>query len=262
MNTNQPSCDRFVDAVAKSIDTILLSELPKPHHISYHAHRTVGKFFRSRLIYVSAQGINATLSLFDESQLVYLATVVELLHSASLIHDDLIDLTPQRRGETSVWISQGAQSAILIGNLVYLAAFATARNFLDDATAGELLKTAQIMCDGELLQASLAQTPLNKDNYLEIIHKKTASLMRMACFETARILKQDASARGTYGALGEAVGTLYQLLDDEHDSDVSLEGNCSFGDFKENELKTIQDCIKTLGITMHLEQLISPMYIK
>jgi len=191
--------------------------------LATHANATVvagGKRLRPLLVMLAAESAGAGEALIDtpavEERLVRAAVAVELVHSATLVHDDLIDGAQLRRGRPTVAAVAGRGLAIATGDLLFSRAFAElARN--DDAEQLRALSQASsALAAGELLQREDAYAPhVAVERYLRRCELKTAALFEAACRLGAL------TAAGASGALADALGAFarriglaFQMLDD------------------------------------------------
>jgi geranylgeranyl pyrophosphate synthase len=135
------------------------------------------------------------------------ATAIELIHMATLVHDDVLDAAPLRRGRPTVAATSGRERATAAGDLLFSRAFALLAA-AGDARSIELLSAASVaLARGELAQRHDAyDTSIGEDRYLERCRLKTAALFECACR-----LGRDEEALGSFGA---AIGLAFQLLDD------------------------------------------------
>ena len=176
--------------------------------VEQHLAGRTGKMLRPRLTLLAA----ATLGddTLNARRTTLMATAVEMLHNASLLHDDVIDHADTRRGQPSVNAQWNSQIAILVGDY-HLAQLMQLLDEADDHEATRLInRTVIAMVQGELLQQEiLAGTELTRDNYLKIIDAKTARLFATAC----------ALGNPLYHDFGLHFGRLFQLLDDIDDGE-------------------------------------------
>jgi geranylgeranyl pyrophosphate synthase len=135
------------------------------------------------------------------------ATAIELIHMATLVHDDVLDAAPLRRGKPTVAATSGRERATSTGDLLFSRAFALLAA-AGDLRSIELLSRASVaLARGELAQRHDAyDVSLSEDRYLQRCRLKTATL-----FESACLLGRDEEALGDFGA---AIGLAFQLLDD------------------------------------------------
>jgi geranylgeranyl pyrophosphate synthase len=135
------------------------------------------------------------------------ATAVELVHMATLVHDDVLDSAPLRRGRPTVVATSGRQMAVATGDLLFSRAFALLAE-ADDADSVELLAEASVaLARGELAQrADAFDTSISEQRYMERCRLKTGSLFRCACLLGLRA--------EPLSEFGEGIGLAFQLLDD------------------------------------------------
>ena len=188
-----------------------------------HLLDTHGKRLRPILVFLSA-------SLFGEinDQTYRVATFVEMLHTATLLHDDVVDEATVRRGKPSVNAQWDNLSAVLAGDYLLAKALLTLSNPDDSAILSEMLQTSLSMSEGELLQNQKRRTPpttpsnsLSKEEYLSIITHKTAMLMRSCCVAGAMsvsvpsVLSVPSSpSLSLLADFGLNLGLVFQMRDD------------------------------------------------
>ena len=189
-----------------------------------------GKRLRPLLVLLSAK-------LFGEvnEQTLRAATFVEMLHTATLIHDDVVDDSDQRRGRASVKARFGNLSAVLTGDYLLAKAMLLLSNPKDTDILNEILRTAAAMSEGELMQAvglsyygsrndakpqmRLPRCDSPTDQYLEIITRKTALLMRSCCTAGAMSVGAAPEQLQHIADFGLHFGILFQLRDDMLDGE-------------------------------------------
>lgn len=168
-----------------------------------------------------------------------LATVMEMLHTATLVHDDIIDNADLRRNRPSVNARFGNQTAVLMGDWLYMSAFETSLRERSLRILDILTRLTRKMTEGELLQlTSLGSTEVSEESYFDILRRKTAYLFS-ACCEIGAILggatQKASDALRDYGL---NLGIAFQLADDLLDftSDASVLGKPSGTDLTEGKL--------------------------
>ncbi len=157
-----------------------------------------------------------------ESELIDLAVCLELMHSASLVHDDVIDEEPNRRGQTALQKLTGNRGAVLLGNVFYLKAFEIAHVLPLPGLFTDMTRTATVMCYGEVIHSENRSQLLDEADYLKIIRYKTAALIALSCRSAARLAAASPIAVEYAERLGMVLGILYQLRDDLKDHDIAL----------------------------------------
>jgi octaprenyl-diphosphate synthase len=195
-----------------------------------------GKRVRPVLLILSnyAAGGNA-----KQENVIRLATVMEMLHTATLVHDDIIDNADLRRNRPSVNARFGNQAAVLMGDWLYMSAFETSLKERSLRILDILTRLTRKMTEGELLQlTTLGRSDISEDDYFDILRRKTAFLFS-ACCEIGAIL---AGASDTVVAAlrdyGMNLGIAFQLADDVLDftSDESVLGKAAGSDLIEGKL--------------------------
>ncbi len=170
---------------------------------------------------------------------VRLATVMEMLHTATLVHDDIIDNADVRRNRSSVNARFGNQSAVLMGDWLYMSAFETSLQERSLEILDILTRLTRKMTEGELIQlTTLGNSDITETEYFNILQRKTAYLFS-ACCEIGAILgnatKEQQIALRDYGM---NLGTAFQLADDVLDftADDEILGKASGADLLEGKL--------------------------
>jgi geranylgeranyl pyrophosphate synthase len=143
------------------------------------------------------------------------AVAVELVHSATLVHDDVLDGSPLRRGHPTVMASGGRLAATATGDLLFSRAFAELVGTRSVAAVRVLSRASSELAAGELMQRADAWRVVSLERYLERCRLKTAVLFRAAC-ELGAIEgdESDGERRPELAAFGEGIGLAFQLLDD------------------------------------------------
>lgn len=223
------SSESFLKLVAAEIDFIVENTKSAPvKELLKYGLSQKGQMLRPSLVYFVAKTLKDSLTPSETDSLVHLACTIELLHTASLVHDDIIDGSELRRGSASIYKKFGMGNAILIGNTFYLSAFNLANEHLNKGQVASIINAASDMCCGEVIQQGYLHRPLPHDIYFDIITKKTASIIKYACRESAGIVGVTPSEIVRAQELGECLGILYQLADDCKDQDVNLEPGFDF----------------------------------
>ncbi len=174
-----------------------------------------GKYLRPSLLFI-ATGITAGDRRHFDDKLYGLGLILELLHSASLIHDDIVDEDYERRGEETVNQVFGNKIAVLAGDTLFSYAFREATLNYDRAYNVPITNLALNMCMAELEQANEVTS---KDGYFQVIRGKTAEFMSVACELGARYGQGSEETISKMAELGLYIGMTYQMVDDFIDKD-------------------------------------------
>ena len=188
-------------------------------------HLPHGKRLRAKLVLKIAG---------ESTEAIRLAAIIELIHAASLLHDDVIDEALTRRGVTSVNASDGSKVAVMIGDVLYSKAFTELVSF-DDKIAKAVASAVTTLSIGEYVDVKMGET-FNDDEvaYLDMIYKKTAALIEVTAYCAAVLVGKEAD---DYKLYGKNLGLAFQIIDDILDivSDEATLGKPALNDYKEGK---------------------------
>ena len=148
-------------------------------------------------------------------ELMAVGAAIEMLHTSTLILDDMIDSSPLRRGKPTIHKEYGTEVALYVGDylLVRTYSYLLEKGCCDEA--GILMKVGQTACDGEMLQHGNTGDPaVSMEDYLKAINGKTARFFRAICTMACRITKKDEDLTRLYEDIGETLGMMFQIRDD------------------------------------------------
>jgi geranylgeranyl pyrophosphate synthase len=188
--------------------------------LASHATATIaagGKRLRPLLVVLAAESIGGPNDGAEgDLRLVRAAVAVELVHSATLVHDDLIDGARLRRGRPTVAAVAGRKTAIATGDLLFSRAFAELARNRDPAQLSALSQASSALAAGELLQREDAYaSSVSVERYLERCRLKTAALFEAACRLGALVSRAGTpELAAALGQFAERIGLAFQLLDD------------------------------------------------
>ena len=181
-------------------------------YIGEYLRRSGGKRVRPALTILSNYAVGGDGS--DRSS-IRMATVMEFLHTATLVHDDVIDKAETRRNRPSVNSEFGNQTAVLMGDWLYMSAFETSLAERSLPILDILTSVTRKMTEGELLQLTmLGRTDISEDQYLDVIARKTAYLFSACCEIGALLGGADSARQVQLREYGMNLGTAFQLVDD------------------------------------------------
>lgn len=155
--------------------------------------------------------------LFDEKNpaLVRMAAVVEMIHTATLVHDDVIDMAKTRRGRPSINVVWGNHTSVLAGDWLYMQAFQVALRERSFGVLDVLIELTQRMVEGELLQLErIGKIGVTEADYMELIDRKTASLFSACARLGAMSAGAEEAAETRLGEYAWNLGIAFQLIDD------------------------------------------------
>ncbi len=223
-----------LDAVNRYIKKLTSHNLSAITQISRHLINSGGKRIRPYLVILTSRMFNV-----PEEIYVKIAAAIEMYHSASLLHDDVVDNARHRRGNPSANHIWGNKSSVLVGDFL----FASSSSIIADAKNNDLLKlftrVLSLMAEGELVQLKLSRdVRLSQRDYYTIIKKKTAYLISASCESGAIMGRSSGTARLKLRQYGLLLGIAFQLIDDNIDytSAGRLSGKDKGVDLKEGKI--------------------------
>ncbi|MBT5934458.1 polyprenyl synthetase family protein [Sulfurimonas sp.] len=184
-----------------------------------------GKRLRAKLILKIAS---------DNEQAPLLGAIVEMIHAASLLHDDVIDDAMTRRGESSVNATEGSKTAVMLGDILYSKAFSELVVF-DKEIAKIIASSVTSLSKGELLDVNMAKEfNESEETYLNMLYLKTATLIEASAAASAMLAKKDVNTHKVYG---KNLGLSFQIIDDILDitTDSKTLGKPAMNDFVEGK---------------------------
>lgn len=214
----------MMDAVAQRMQA-MVDAVGYPQASELFGKLAGGKRLRARLILMIAGESEAAVTL---------AAVIELIHAASLLHDDVIDDAQLRRGVPSVNATEGSKQAVMLGDILYSKAFSELTQF-DAAIAKTVADAVTSLSVGEMMDVKMAEA-FNEDEarYLQMLYLKTGVLIEAAAKSAAMLCEKDAEAHALYG---KNLGIAFQIIDDILDivSDEATLGKPAMNDFVEGK---------------------------
>jgi octaprenyl-diphosphate synthase len=205
---------RIDDSLARELDIYSWSEFYAPLRYASDG----GKRIRPLILVLSSESVNADKKegIDNNKEEIFLASsAIELLHTESVIHDDIIDEENLRRGKPSFHVKYGYNSSILTADFVLGIILNIGSKINSPKISAELSKAATKMSEGEMMEIMLAKDPrLKEDDYIKVVEHKTASLFEAAAKIGAILgfgLEDEIRAMGSFGHL---LGIAYQIHDD------------------------------------------------
>ncbi len=220
--------EQFNDAFRRT----LYSDNPLLEQAVEHLLRAPGKQLRPLLVLLSARTVGQV-----SENVIRVALALEMLHTASLVHDDVVDESDRRRGLPSVNALLSNQVAVLAGDFILSKALDCAAQTGDVRMVQYIAQLGQLLADGELLQMHNQETEeLSEGAYFEIVSRKTASLFSVCArlgVLAAGGTEREAERMAQFGKL---VGICFQLRDDVFDYGTAEIGKPTAGDMREGKL--------------------------
>lgn len=199
--------------VNQVIETHLSSDVVLINQLSQHIIHSGGKRLRPMLVMLSARACG-----YEGENDALLAAIIEFIHTATLLHDDVVDDSEMRRGQetaSSIW---GNEAAVLVGDYLYSRAFQL-MVLADSLPIMNLMAdTTNIIAQGEVMQLlNINEPDTTEEKYFEVIYNKTACLFEAASKIGALISDSDTGIQQSLGEYGKHLGIAFQLIDDALD---------------------------------------------
>jgi octaprenyl-diphosphate synthase len=193
----------------------LHSDVDMVENVGHYIVDAGGKRLRPLLVLLSA----AALGRCDDAHITF-AAVIEFIHTATLLHDDVVDLSNLRRGRPTANAEFGSAPAVLVGDFLYTRAFQLMVRLGDMDILTHMAETTNIIAEGEVLQLTRAgDASTNEEQYLDVITRKTAILFAAACYGAATLSGEDEQTRQILREFGLNLGIAFQMIDDVLDYD-------------------------------------------
>lgn len=208
---------------SRAVDQLILNELSSDvvliNQIGHYIIGNGGKRLRPMLLLLAAKALGEV----NEHHLI-LAAVIEFIHTATLLHDDVVDESDLRRGRESANAVWGNAASVLVGDYLYSSAFEMMVRTDNMRVMDILSKTTTAIAEGEVLQLLNCNNPdTTEEKYLEVIARKTAILFSTATRLAAVISGADVATQEALAVYGQQLGVAFQLIDDALDYKATTE---------------------------------------
>jgi len=198
-----------LDAVEAELQSGAASSVAAITDIGQHLRSSGGKRIRALLVLFAARFADC-----PQPMRVRLGAVVEMIHAATLIHDDILDDARTRRGRPSANAVWGNSRCVLAGDWLYMQAFRLAVDQRNFEILDALISLTQDMVEGELLQLEMQGTVVSAAQHLDLIERKTARLFQVASQLGAMAAGRPESTVAALGRFGRHLGLAFQMVDD------------------------------------------------
>lgn len=211
--------DADMNAVNQHIFAQLKSDVALINQIGIYIVNSGGKRIRPLLAVLAARALG-----YEGTQHHTLATIVEFIHTATLLHDDVVDESLLRRGKETANAVFGNQASVLVGDFLYTRAFQLMVSLGRMRVMEILADATNVIAEGEVLQLMNVNDPeTTEENYMQVIYCKTARLFEAATELAGIITDQPADVTEALRLYGLHLGTAFQLIDDvlDYEADVA-----------------------------------------
>ncbi|MEW7008824.1 MULTISPECIES: polyprenyl synthetase family protein [unclassified Lentilitoribacter] len=223
-----------MDLVNKLILSKAGSDVEMIPEVAEHLISSGGKRLRPMLTIAAANMLG-----YKGEGHIRLATSVEFMHTATLLHDDVVDESDMRRGKSTARMIWGNQASVLVGDFLLGQAFKMMVEVGSLDALDVLSSAASVIAEGEVLQLSIAKNmETTEDDYLEVIHAKTAALFSAAAEVGPIIAESPKAERDALKSFGTNLGLAFQMIDDALDYGGSAKdlGKNTGDDFREGKI--------------------------
>jgi len=237
----EPSLEPMLSLVAHDLNLVnavildrMQSDIPLIPELAGHLIAGGGKRMRPMLTLASARLLG-----YSGTRHHRLAAAVEFIHTATLLHDDVVDNSDLRRGRRTANIIWGNPASVLVGDFLFSRSFEL---MVEDGSLKvlKILSNASaVIAEGEVNQlTAVRRLDISEERYLDIIGAKTAALFAAACRIAAVVAERGEAEEAALDAYGRNLGIAFQLVDDAIDyvSDASTMGKDAGDDFREGKM--------------------------
>ena len=188
----------------------ICSDIELATEVSSYIVQSGGKRIRPTITILIARALN-----YQGNELTKLATAIELLHTATLIHDDVVDQSELRRGKISIHKKWNNAHGVLVGDFVYSKAFQLMASLKNKQIIQTLADSTNRISEGEVMQLNFLESKsIKEEDYFEIIGRKTAELFKACAHTAALIAEAEENLVKTSCEFAYALGIVFQLTDD------------------------------------------------
>jgi octaprenyl-diphosphate synthase len=222
-----------IESVEALIRRRLSSDVPLVSQVAEYIVASGGKRLRPALLLLACGATG-----FRGEARLQLAAVIEFIHTATLLHDDVVDESPLRRGRSTANAAFGNAAAVLVGDFLYSRAFQMMVEAGDMRVMQVLAEATNTIAGGEVLQLMGSHDPaVDETRYLEVIRRKTAKLFEAAARLGGVLGRSDPSIEAGLADYGMHVGTAFQLIDDvlDYSGDAATIGKALGDDLAEGK---------------------------
>ncbi len=224
-----------LEKVEQSIKDNYQSDIPLIPGISSYLMDCGGKRLRPLLLLISARLCGGVIN----ARIVKHGCVMEYIHAATLLHDDVVDETTVRRGHETVNSKWGSDASILVGDFLISRAILVLAQDCDNRIIRVVAEATKVLVEGGILEFTHARDiTVTEEHCLDVIYRKTASIIAVSCQIGALLMNADEELENTLVSFGNDFGMAFQLVDDamDYDGDEETLGKPPGTDFKEGQI--------------------------
>ncbi|MBY6019031.1 octaprenyl diphosphate synthase [Ferrimonas balearica] len=219
LNAIRDLADHDMKMVNQMIYDQLHSDVVLINQLSFYIINGGGKRMRPLLAVLAARAVD-----YQGDDHVKLAAIIEFIHTATLLHDDVVDESTMRRGRETANALFGNQASVLVGDFLYTRSFQMMTELKRPRVLEDLADATNVLAEGEVLQLMNCNDPnTTEESYMQVIYCKTARLFEAATHLAAVIADQPTEVCDALSDYGRYLGTAFQLVDDVLDYTADAE---------------------------------------
>ena len=208
-----------IGAVNRLITRSLESDVALVSQVSEYIVMSGGKRLRPLIVLLAARALG-----YEGDQHIRAAAIIEFIHTATLLHDDVVDSSERRRGQDSANAVFGNQASVLVGDFLYSRSFQMMVDIGDMHIMQILADATNTIAAGEVMQLMNINDPdTSEDDYQQVIYRKTARLFEAGAQIAAVLANRDPADEASMIRYGQDLGTAFQLIDDALDYNSSAD---------------------------------------
>jgi octaprenyl-diphosphate synthase len=220
-------------AVNAAILEQLNSDVSLINQLGYYIISGGGKRIRPMIAVLAARALT-----YQGSKHVTVAALIEFIHTATLLHDDVVDESNMRRGKATANAAFGNAASVLVGDFIYTRAFQMMTDLESLPVLALMSKAVNVIAEGEVLQLMNCNDPdITEESYMQVIYSKTARLFEAAAQSSAMLAGGTDAQITALQEYGRYIGTAFQLIDDllDYDADGETLGKNTGDDLNEGK---------------------------
>lgn len=220
-------------AVNASILEQLNSEVSLINQLGYYIISGGGKRIRPMIAVLAAKALS-----YDGDKHIKVAALIEFIHTATLLHDDVVDESDMRRGKATANAAFGNAASVLVGDFIYTRAFQMMTDLESMPVLALMAKAVNVIAEGEVQQLINCNDPdITEESYMQVIYSKTARLFEAASQSSAMLAGGSTEQITALQDYGRYLGTAFQLIDDllDYDADGETLGKNTGDDLDEGK---------------------------
>jgi octaprenyl-diphosphate synthase len=210
------------------------SDIQLVNQISQHIVSGGGKRLRPIVMMLTSKAVNP-----DSLKHILAALIIELIHTATLLHDDVVDNSILRRGQSTANIKFGPEASVLVGDFLYSRSFQLMIDLNDSRFIKLMSDATNTIAEGEVMQLMHSHNPdLDEPTYMQVIFRKTAALFEAAARGSGLINDQNEAICDALSGYGRHLGNAFQLIDDclDYSADTEVLGKNIGDDLAEGKM--------------------------